>query len=90
MVFHPHKPNIVAMKKLLEGQNCPACDLALSNLIKFSSHCSANPPVSFKHPIKVEYQLWLVNILLEQWRNNKKLDLDMTLPVLWDASVGWI
>lgn len=44
----------------------------------------------FKHAVKVAYQSWLVDILLEQRRNNEKLDLDTTLPVLRDASVGWI
>jgi hypothetical protein len=44
----------------------------------------------FKHAVKVAYHAWLVDTLLEQRRKNKKMDLDTGLPVLRDASVGWI
>jgi hypothetical protein len=36
------------------------------------------------------YHSWLVDILLHQRRKGEKLDLDMGLPVLRDASIGWI
>jgi hypothetical protein len=44
----------------------------------------------FKHAVKVAYHSWLVDTLLEQQRAGKKLDVDTTLPVLRDTSVGWI
>jgi hypothetical protein len=44
----------------------------------------------FKHAVKVAYHSWLVETLLEQRGNKQKLDLDTTLPVLRDASVGWL
>lgn len=44
----------------------------------------------FKHAVKVAYHAWLVETLLEQRRKGKTLDLETGLPVLRNASVGWI
>jgi hypothetical protein len=44
----------------------------------------------FKHAVKVVYHSWLVDTLLQQRRDGEKMDLDTGLPVLQDASVGWI
>ncbi|KAJ7150105.1 hypothetical protein C8R43DRAFT_819544, partial [Mycena crocata] len=44
----------------------------------------------FKHAVKVAYHSWLVELLLRQRSEGKKLDLDTKIGVLRDASVGWI
>jgi hypothetical protein len=44
----------------------------------------------FKHAVKVAYHSWLVDTLIKQQRAGETLDLDTTLPVLRDASVGWL
>jgi hypothetical protein len=44
----------------------------------------------FKHAVKLAYHSWLIDTLLKQREKEQKMDLDTGLPVLRDASVGWI
>jgi hypothetical protein len=44
----------------------------------------------FKHAVKVAYHAWLVETLIAQQDAGEDLDLDTTIGVLRDASVGWI